>query len=95
MEGSTLRKSNTIWLDPDITSTVRTVNFKLTRDRRTQVDEIEYIKGGIPSVFPVPRGRKIYILDLSDSRYAIEDDKQNLISVDALVKRQVLVCGSM
>ncbi|KAJ7451197.1 hypothetical protein B0H11DRAFT_2289039 [Mycena galericulata] len=87
-EGSSLRKSNTVWLDPDITSMVRTVNFKLTRDRRTQVDEIEYIKGGIPSVFPVPRGRKIYILDLSDSRYAIEDDKQNLMSVDALVKRQ-------
>lgn len=66
------------------------VDLTLTSDARTQVNEIEYVTG-IPSVWPISRRRKAYVLDFSDPKYDFKDEAGKLIPVDNLVKRQVTV----
>jgi hypothetical protein len=83
-----LRKSDTIWLDPHVSSMVRVVNRRLTRDARTYVERIEYLTE-LPSLMPVPRIRTAFVIDCSDPKFNIYDEHGDLLSVEVLAKGQV------
>ncbi|KAJ6618952.1 hypothetical protein B0H10DRAFT_2433633 [Mycena sp. CBHHK59/15] len=86
-DGGALQKSDTVWLDPHVSSMVRIVNMSFTSDARTHVERMEYLTE-IPSVWPIPRVSTAYVVDLSDPKFNLVDNTVNLIPVDGLVKRQ-------
>ncbi|KAJ6614279.1 hypothetical protein B0H10DRAFT_2436035 [Mycena sp. CBHHK59/15] len=82
-----LHKSDTVWLDPHVSSMVRVVNMNLTSDSRTHIERLEYLSE-IPTGFPVPRVPTAFIVDLSDPKFNLLDDDGNLFGVDVLVSGQ-------
>ncbi|KAJ6543436.1 hypothetical protein DFH09DRAFT_1282498 [Mycena vulgaris] len=83
-----LKKSKTIRLDPHVSSMVREVTaFSFTSDARTRVEQIEYLSE-LPTLWPVPRVRTAFVLDLSDPKFKIPDENGSLIPVDVLVSGQ-------
>ncbi|KAJ6624124.1 hypothetical protein B0H10DRAFT_2325962 [Mycena sp. CBHHK59/15] len=86
-DGGALQKSDTVWLDPHVSSMVRIVNMSFISDARTHVERMEYLTE-IPSVWPIPRVSTVYVVDLSDPKFNLVDNTVNLIPVDGLVKCQ-------
>ena len=85
---SDLESSSTTWLDEDISSTVKRGPFQVTR--QCTVDYIEYLSA-LPTYWPVPRNKRAYLIDLSDSKYNIKDKNDKLLPVDALIKNSVRI----
>ncbi|KAJ7130976.1 hypothetical protein C8R46DRAFT_1235973 [Mycena filopes] len=79
-----LQESDTLWLDPHVSSAVRVVKTTFTSNARTYVERMEYLTE-LPSGFPVPRVSTAFVVDLSDPKFNILDNNGNLISVDVLV----------
>ncbi|KAJ7144653.1 hypothetical protein C8R44DRAFT_974048 [Mycena epipterygia] len=81
LDAVSLQNSDTIWIDTHISSMVRKISMDFTSDSRTYVEVMEY-------VLPVPRVPTAYIFNFSDPNFNHTDKDGNLISVDALIKRQ-------
>ncbi|KAJ7433239.1 hypothetical protein B0H11DRAFT_2209001 [Mycena galericulata] len=81
---STLHESDTVWMDPYISSMARDVSHKLSSDRRSNVERIEILTE-IPTFWPVPLKPTAYIVDLSHSKWnkLLEE-----FTVDALIKNK-------
>ncbi|KAJ6619092.1 hypothetical protein B0H10DRAFT_2371246 [Mycena sp. CBHHK59/15] len=87
LDGGALQKSDTLWLDPHVSSMVRVISTSFTSDAHTHVERMEYLTE-LPSMWPVPRVATAYVVDLSDPKFNLVDNAGNLIPVDGLVKRQ-------
>ncbi|KAF7371564.1 hypothetical protein MVEN_00011700 [Mycena venus] len=61
--------------------------FSFTSDARTSVEQIEYLSE-LPTLWPVPRVRTAFVLDLSDPKFNILDENGSFIPVDVLVSGQ-------
>lgn len=79
-------KSDTVWLDDDVTSTLEYGKTQITR--QCTVDAVEYVSG-LPSYWPIPRDKRAYIINLSDPKFEIKDDNGKLKTIDYLIKNQV------
>ncbi|KAJ7438260.1 hypothetical protein B0H11DRAFT_2293918 [Mycena galericulata] len=81
---STLHESDTVWMDPYISSMARDVSHKLSSDRRSNVERIEILTE-IPTFWPVPLKPTAYIVDISHSKWnkLLEE-----FTVDALIKNK-------
>ncbi|KAJ6598126.1 hypothetical protein DFH09DRAFT_1394058 [Mycena vulgaris] len=88
LDPGTLQESDTVWLDPHVSSMVRVVRASFTSDARTYVDNMEYLTE-IPSVLPVPRVPTAYVLDLSAAKFNLVDKHGHLIPVDGLMKSEI------
>ncbi|KAJ7199781.1 hypothetical protein GGX14DRAFT_401075 [Mycena pura] len=76
--------SDMLWLDAHVSSTVREVKASFTSDAHTYVEHMEYLKE-LPTGFPVPRVSTAFVVDLSDPKFNILDNKGILLSVDVLI----------
>ncbi|KAF7317391.1 hypothetical protein HMN09_00475400 [Mycena chlorophos] len=86
--------SDTLWAD-DIVSYVLIGPFQVTS--KETVERVEYLRE-LPSLWPIPKVRTAFVLDLRDPKFAIRDPKYEtreksgdgdndvLLTVDALVK---------
>ncbi|KAJ6525324.1 hypothetical protein B0H19DRAFT_1243793 [Mycena capillaripes] len=75
-----LLESDTHWVDPGITSLVRTGMFRATQ--KVTVERIEY-----PSISPIFRTPNALVIDLSADQFEIIDPKTNdLFTLDSLVR---------
>jgi len=83
---SELESSSTTWLDDGISSMVKHGPFQVTR--QCTVDYIEYLSA-LPTYWPVPRDKRAYLIDLSDTKYDVKDKNGKLLPVDALIKNSV------
>ncbi|KAJ7440577.1 hypothetical protein FB451DRAFT_1299915 [Mycena latifolia] len=81
-----LQKSDTVWLDEGISSRVRVGEFRVTKN--LTVDRVEYVSGGLPSIYPISEARTAIVIDVDDPKFAITDDNGKLYSVDALIKNK-------
>ncbi|KAJ7448021.1 hypothetical protein FB451DRAFT_1289595 [Mycena latifolia] len=81
-----LQKSDTVWLDEGISSRVRVGEFRVTKN--LTVDHVEYVSGGLPSIYPISEARAAIVIDVDDPKFAITDDNGKLYSVDALIKNK-------
>ena len=81
-------EASTNWLDENITSTVKQGPIKITR--QCTVDAVEYISD-LPSYWPVPRNKRAYVVDLSDTKFEVYDKNNRLLTVDALIKNAVSI----
>ena len=80
--------SHTVWLDPTVSSTVKFGKFVITRQyTATALETVT----GLPSYWPVPRDKRAYLLDLSDSKYDIYDKNGKLMAVDTVIKNNVRI----
>lgn len=89
--GGDLQKSDTLWLDPEVSSQVRIGEFRLTQD--VTVQRVEYVDG-LPSLIPLPEIPTAFVIDLNDPKFAIQNKQGHLYSADALVKNKVCVSVS-
>ncbi|KAJ7752975.1 hypothetical protein B0H16DRAFT_1836147 [Mycena metata] len=80
-----LKKSDTLWADREISSTVRTGVFQITQE--VTVQRIEYLTE-IASLYPVPEVSTAFVIDLQDPKYEITNKHGNLYTVDALIKNK-------
>ncbi|KAJ7456176.1 hypothetical protein FB451DRAFT_1564753 [Mycena latifolia] len=81
-----LQKSDTVWLDEGISSRVRVGEFRVTKN--LTVDRIEYVSGGLSSIYPISEARTAIVIDVDDPKFAITDGNGKLYSVDALIKNK-------
>ncbi|KAJ7775300.1 hypothetical protein B0H16DRAFT_1449930 [Mycena metata] len=80
------KKSDTLWADPEISSTVQTGVFEITQE--VTVQRIEYLTE-IASLYPVPEVSTAFVIDLQHPKYAIINKRSgNLYTVDALIKNK-------
>jgi hypothetical protein len=83
---SELPKLDIPWLDKDVSSRVQAGEFRLTKN--IMVEQLEYVFG-LPSIFPIPTAPTEFLIDLSDSRFAIVSKRTgNLFTMDAMIKKQ-------
>ncbi|KAF8175111.1 hypothetical protein BJ912DRAFT_1075466 [Pholiota molesta] len=75
--------SPSVWLDKDVSSTVKYGYVQITRERL--VDCVEYVTG-LPTHWPVPRDRRAFIIDLTDPKYDLKNKDGKLMTVDAIIK---------
>jgi hypothetical protein len=81
-----LPKSDIPWLDKDVSSRVQAGEFRLTKN--IMVEQLEYFFG-LPSIFPILTAPTEFLIDLSDSRFAIVSKRTgNLFTMDAMIKKQ-------
>lgn len=79
--------SETIWHDSNgLTS--RIIKKKLQITSNVEVDKLEYLSE-LPSMYPIPRDRTAYLVDLRDPKFMIYDTKGKLYTPDALMKDKV------
>jgi hypothetical protein len=84
-----LPESDIPWLDKDVSSRVQVGEFRLTKN--VTVEQLEYVFG-LPSIYPIPTAPTAFLIDLSDSRFAIVSKRTgNLFTMDALIKNKVLI----
>ncbi|KAJ7693159.1 hypothetical protein B0H17DRAFT_1060317 [Mycena rosella] len=76
------QESYTIWQDSGLSSELLVGEFRLTM--KLTVKQIEYVSGGFPSIWPIPRVPTAFILS-SDST-AIDPDTGLLYTMDHLIK---------
>ncbi|KAK6974246.1 hypothetical protein R3P38DRAFT_2447950, partial [Favolaschia claudopus] len=82
-----LRKSDTLWQDPGITSLVLEGRFRITE--KTTVERIEYIMppGIIPSIWPNPRIPTAFVLDFGSKFDSdINPETGKLYTLDCLIE---------
>ena len=79
--------SGTVWLDSEISSTVKFGPTRITR--QCIVEALESIDSGMPAYWPVPQDKRAYLLDLSDPKHEVYDKNGKLLPVDALIKNNV------
>jgi hypothetical protein len=84
---SHLVESPTVWLDREISSKVLERRVWVTKGR--QVDRIEYVSGGIPSIWGKPRTPTAFVTDLSAKEMLVEKQDGKLYTPDALLKDKV------
>ncbi|KAJ7709264.1 hypothetical protein B0H16DRAFT_1822046 [Mycena metata] len=73
-----LKKSDTLWADREISSTIT---------QEVTVQRIEYVTE-IASLYPVPEVSTAFVIDLQDPKYEITNKHGNLYTVDALIKNK-------
>ncbi|KAJ6596762.1 hypothetical protein B0H10DRAFT_1959922 [Mycena sp. CBHHK59/15] len=78
-----LQESDTVWQDPQISSSVRLGDFRVTKD--VSVQRLEFISE-LPSIWPIPRVPTGFVLNLRDPKFDITDNNGYLYTVDALIK---------
>ncbi|KAJ7023306.1 hypothetical protein C8F04DRAFT_1271495 [Mycena alexandri] len=79
------KKLDTLWADPEISSTVRTGLFQITQE--VSVQRIEYLTE-IASLYPVPEASTAFVIDLQHPKYEINNRHGKLYTVDALIKNK-------
>ncbi|KAG6913688.1 hypothetical protein DXG01_005156 [Tephrocybe rancida] len=77
--------SNTVWDDPDFTSTVLVQEARITTSLTVQ--RLEYLTE-IPSLWPIPQEPTAFVLNLHDPKFQIYDKEGKLFSPDALIKNK-------
>ncbi|KAJ6580022.1 hypothetical protein DFH09DRAFT_1444395 [Mycena vulgaris] len=80
-----LQKSDTQWLDPQISSQVRVGPFRVTKN--ITVNCVEYLTE-LPSIIPIPEVPTAFVIGLDHPKFAITNNKGKLHSVDALIKNK-------
>ncbi|KAF8995051.1 hypothetical protein BDQ17DRAFT_1430662 [Cyathus striatus] len=68
------------WLDDDI-ETTGFKEGKVSLSKILEVEGIQYIKG-LPMAWPIPCNMITYVVDLSDEKYTLRDEKGDLIPMD-------------
>jgi hypothetical protein len=79
------QESDTIWQDLGLSSELLVGEFRLTM--KLTVKQIEYVSGGFPSIWPIPRVPTAFIIS-SDST-AIDPDTGLLYTMDPLINNHV------
>ncbi|KAF7374069.1 hypothetical protein MSAN_00287800 [Mycena sanguinolenta] len=79
-----LKKSDTVWLDDQLSSHVRIGALKVTAE--VTVQRVEYLTE-LPSLYPIPQTPTAFVVDLQDSKFEIMK-KGELCTVDALIKNK-------
>ncbi|KAG6824629.1 hypothetical protein H0H92_006258 [Tricholoma furcatifolium] len=77
--------SDTVWDDPDLTSTFIAQEIRITASLTVQ--RLEYLTE-IPSLWPIPHIPTAFILDLRHPKFQIFDKDGKLFSPDALIKNK-------
>ncbi|KAJ6631823.1 hypothetical protein B0H10DRAFT_1937586 [Mycena sp. CBHHK59/15] len=76
------QESDTIWQDSGLSSELLVGEFRLTK--KLNVKQIEYVSGGFPSIWPIPRVPTAFVL--SSNSTAIDPDTGLLYTMDHLIK---------
>ncbi|KAF7353417.1 hypothetical protein MSAN_01530800 [Mycena sanguinolenta] len=80
-----LPKSDTRWLDDQLSSRVHIGKFKVTAE--VTVDRVEYLTE-LPSLYPIPETPTAFVIDLQDAKFDIMKKKGDLCTPDALIKNK-------
>ncbi|KAJ6592738.1 hypothetical protein B0H19DRAFT_1365112 [Mycena capillaripes] len=79
-----LQKSDTAWLDEELTSRVRIGEFQVTAE--VTVEHVEYLTE-LPSLYPIPETPTAFVIDLQDPKFNITKNGA-MYTVDALIKNK-------
>ncbi|KAJ7758716.1 hypothetical protein B0H16DRAFT_1820846 [Mycena metata] len=80
-------RSDTVWLDKDVSSDVYVPTQPFSITKNNKVSRIERVHG-IPSQFPVPRLPTAYLVNFSSSWDTYQDDDGETLKLDKILKEK-------